>query len=153
MRNALYITLVLLFVSPPVMAENLRVITRENAVRQDCRFYSPVKMKVRLNDELDLRSAEGDWYRVGIKGAVGCIHKSAVSRNAVAVSKIRGSDEKRPTSEEVSLAGKGFNPRVEEQFKSGHPELRFGPVDEVERFEVSDDAVFRFMKEGGLLLP
>jgi hypothetical protein len=48
------------------------------------------------------------------------------------------------------LAGKGFNPAVEKEFKSRNPKLSFEWVDRMEKFVVSDDEVRNFIKEGAL---
>jgi hypothetical protein len=41
-----------MLISPFVMAETATVVTKENAIRQDCKFYSPVKANVSFKDEM-----------------------------------------------------------------------------------------------------
>ncbi len=133
-------------------AEIVRVVTKENAVRQQCRFFSPVKIKVRYNDPLTILSRSGDWYKVSFRGVSGCIHKGAVVAGSYTPGRsLRGGGG--ASAEEVSLAGKGFNPRVEAAYKGRHPGLGFRDVDVVERFQVSEDALESFLRKGGLTTP
>jgi hypothetical protein len=97
-------------------AETVQVTTRENAVRSESRFFAPVKLKVSLGDRLTVKGRKGDWYLVNAKGVNGCIHKSAVeSRSFAAAGK--GAKSGGTSSDEVSLAGKGFNPQVEAGYR------------------------------------
>jgi hypothetical protein len=134
-------------------AETVRVITRENAVRQQCKFYSPVRAKVRYNDPLTVQSRSGDWYKVSFRGVSGCIHKSAVVAGTYRLSGGAGGRGGGASADEVSLAGKGFNPQVEAAYKGKHPGLSFRSVDEVERYKVPDETFQAFLGKGGLTTP
>ena len=150
--SSLFVLSYILIASLPVCAEPVRVATKENAIREECRFFSPVRMKVRLNDVLDTVSTEGDWFRVKFKGATGCIHKSAVDDKRVDVSSV-SSSKRSVSGDEVALAGKGFNPHVEKNYKSKHPELNFQVVDRIEEYRVSEEALRKFIRAGGLREP
>ena len=67
-----------MLISPFVMAETATVVTKENAIREDCKFYSPVKVNVSFKYEMEVISQQRDWYRVRFRGVEGCIHKSAL---------------------------------------------------------------------------
>ena len=138
--------------SPLLAADTVRVVTRENAIRQDCRFVAPVKAKVRYGDQLAVVAKSGDWYRVTFKGAKGCIHRSAVEEKSVKLGRVSGKGGG-ATSDEVSLAGKGFNPQVESSYKGKHPELDFSAVDVIEQYQVPPDTLQEFLKSGGLAVP
>jgi hypothetical protein len=140
-------------------AETARVVTKENALRENCRFFSPVKITVHYDDSVDLLSPSGDWFRARFKGIEGCIHKSAVQKKNVSLSGLKG-DESRPkeekhsaTESEVSLAGKGFTQEVEDELRSENPEMKFDLVDRIERYWVSESDLFEFIKKGGLSFP
>jgi len=145
--------------SVAVGAETAKVVTKENALREDCRFFSPVKITVHYDDAVDLLSPAGDWFRARFKGTDGCIHKSAVQKKNVSLSGLKG-DENRPkeekhsaTESEVSLAGKGFTQEVEDELRSENPEMKFDLVDNIERYRVSESDLFEFIKKGGLFFP
>jgi len=143
--------------SASVQAETARVVTKENTIRENCRFFAPVKMVLHYDDAVDLLSPSGDWFRARFKGTEGCIHKSAVQKKNVSLSGVEGEGKAAPnhsaTGDEVSLAGKGFTQEVEDELRSGNPEMKFDLVDNIERYAVSETDLFEFIKRGGLLFP
>ncbi|WP_420266098.1 hypothetical protein [Candidatus Magnetominusculus dajiuhuensis] len=148
MRKIVFIMLLLL-VPALVYGETMQVITKENAIRADCNFFSAVKAMVKYADALEVVSTKGDWYMVSFGGKSGCIHKSALNKTAVQLAKTQGGSHA-ASNEEVSLAGKGFNPQVEDAYKKKHPDLDFNLVTKVEGFTVPVEKVAMFIKAGGL---
>jgi hypothetical protein len=144
--------LIAFFTSFSAYAETVKVITKENAIREECKFFSPVKAVVKYSDLMNVLSTEGDWIRVQFKDVKGCIHKSAVEEKKVSLSGVF-SGSQTATKDEVALAGKGFNPQVENSFKKKHPELNYYSVDQIESYKTSDESLKRFMIDGGLKLP
>jgi hypothetical protein len=149
------IVIVVILVSAGVLyaADTVRVITRENAIRLESNFISPVKVKVRYNDPLTVRTVKGDWLLVTFKGTSGWIHKSAVTARTASLSGSYGSRGKGASADEVALAGKGFNPQVEASYKNRHPGLQFQTVDTIEHFQVPPENLQDFMRKGGLRTP
>lgn len=139
--------------SCPAYADQARIITRENALREDCRFFAPIKKKVHLNDIVDIVAKEGDWLKVKFKGVAGCIHKSAVDEKNIDVSGVSGSKSHGASGSEVALAGKGFNPQVEKSYREKHPDLDFRSVDTIEAARPSDETIRKFISSGGLNQP
>ena len=133
-------------------AETIRVTTRENAVRGDCRFFAPVKLKVALGDQLTVKGRKGDWFLVSARGVNGCIHKSAVESRRFA-SAGRGAATGGASSDEVSLAGKGFNPQVEAGYRKSGTGLNYAAVDEITRISVTEKNLESFVLQGGLIQP
>jgi hypothetical protein len=74
-------------------AETATVITKQTAIRESCRFFSPVKVNVHYNDVLEIISKEGDWYKVKFKGVEGCIHKGSIEKKSISLSKLVGSEK------------------------------------------------------------
>jgi hypothetical protein len=134
-------------------AQTVRVITKENAIRSSCRFFAPVVATVRYNDKLEVLSQEGDWLKVRFDGIEGCIHKTAVEQQKVTLSDINLGGSSSTTEDEVALAGKGFNPEVEEAYQDDNPELRFETVDRIEAFSLTEGQQIVFIEEGRLNLP
>jgi hypothetical protein len=133
-------------------AETVQVTTRENAVRGDCRFFAPVKLKVALGDRLTVNGRKGDWYLVSAKGVNGCIHKSAVETRTFSASG-RGAAGGGTSADEVSLAGKGFNSQVEAGYRKSGKNLNYAAVDEIMKFTVSEKSLESFVLQGGLVQP
>jgi hypothetical protein len=144
---------IVLAASTSVHAETATVITKENAIRESCRFFSPVKTTVHYNDALEVISREGDWLHVKFRGVEGCIHKSAIQKKSISLSNIVGSKKQSTSGEEVTLAGKGFNPQVEAAYKTKNPSLNFGAVDGIESYRIPESKLRDFILNGKLNLP
>jgi len=136
----------------PAAAETIQVTTRENAIRSDCRFFAPVKLKVALGDPLTVKGRKGDWYLVSAKGVSGCIHKSAVESRSFS-SAGRKASAGGASADEVSLAGKGFNPQVEAGYRTSGKSLNYAAVDEIVKYSVGEKSLETFVLQGGLVQP
>jgi hypothetical protein len=152
-RIFLIIILFVFTASAALYAETVRVITKENTIRQDCRFFSPVSAKVKYGDSMDVTSKEVDWYRVRFNEIDGCIHKSAVEEKVFKLTDLMSSSQKTASADEVALAGKGFNPQVEESFKKKRPDLDFRVVDKIETYGAKEGDLRKFIENGGLNQP
>jgi hypothetical protein len=140
-------------------AETARVVTKENALREDCRFFSPVKIVLHYDDAVDLLSPSGDWFRARFRGTEGCVHKSAVQKSNVSLSGLKAGEKQTSqgghsaTESEVSLAGKGFTQEVEDELRSENPDMKFNLVEKIEKYEVSEYDLFEFITKGRLFFP
>lgn len=136
-------------------AETVTVVTKENAIRESCRFFSPVKATVHYGEALEVISQEGDWFQVKFRGAQGCIHKSAISKKSFSLSELNvaGSQKQSTSGQEVALAGKGFNPQVEAAYRNQNPQLKFGEVIAIEGYKVSESRLREFIRIGKLNPP
>lgn len=147
------ICLCLLLAATALAAETAQVITRENAIRSDARFFAPVKTTVRYNDTVTILAKKGDWVQVRFKGTEGYLHKSALKGKSFGLGSLGSSNAGKASSDEVALAGKGFNPQVEASYRKGHPEVDFTVVDKVEKTQVTDRELEKFITTGGLNTP
>lgn len=108
---------------------------------------------VRYGDILDILNLEEDWYKVKFKNIIGYIHKTAIEKRNIQSTSLSGTQRYNTSDAEITLAGKGFNPQVENAYKNKHPEMKFYLVDTVETYYVSDNEVLFFIRNGGLLEP
>ena len=145
-------SLFLIAMAAVAAAETVTVITRENTVREECRFLAPAKAKVQFGDELEVTAREGDWFRVKFRNAKGCIHKNAIRERTTALTDTSGKGY-RATGDEVALAGKGFNSEVEKSYRGKHPELDYHAVESIEAYRLSDESLKAFIAAGGLNQP
>ena len=156
--KTLFITITFLFfifTSVPVFADQASVITKENAIREYCKFFAPIKSPVRYNDILDILSPQGDWFKVKYRSVEGCIHKTAVQQRTVSFTgaPVPGKGTGSVSEGEASLAGKGFNPQVEASYKAKNPQMKYYLVDGIERYEVPDEDIAQFVTSGELNRP
>jgi len=148
----LVVALGLAWAGPVRAGDTAKVITKQNAIRKECRFFAPVVVTVAFDDELEVLSSQGDWFAVKKGVDQGCIHQSAIKKKSFSLSGILGSGGA-TSSDEVAMAGKGFDPLVEASFKKQHPELDFQAVDRVEADNVPEADLLTFIQEGGLRKP
>ncbi|WP_353683249.1 SH3 domain-containing protein [Thermodesulfovibrio sp. 3907-1M] len=133
-------------------AETITVITKENAIRESPKFFAPVKAYVRYGDILNVIGRQKDWYRVKFKNISGYIHKTAVEKRTV-TSYETYTTSTTPSEGEITLAGKGFNPQVERQYRSNHPKMPYDLVDRIEKYSIPEREIISFIKNGGLSEP
>jgi hypothetical protein len=154
MKRVIIFITVLICISPEIInAATAKVITRKNAIRENCKFFSPLKSLVQFGNEIELVSKEGDWYRVNFKGISGCIHKTAIKEKKFSLSGLLGGKSRDTSNEEVALAGKGFSPEVESSYRKKHPQFDFDSVNRLEKIEIKKAELYKFIKEGELNLP
>jgi len=131
-------------------AENVRVLSSVNAIREECRFFSPVKARVNYNDEVNVINKKGDWNWVSFLDEEGCIHNSAITERKVTLTNLDVSSDQIVSHNEISLAGKGF---FQELYMFTNPNAKFGTLEAIESFEVTDAQLEEFAEQGSLNLP
>jgi hypothetical protein len=104
---------------------------------------------------LKVREQSGDWYRVDYEGKQGWVHRMSVRQAGPAPASLPGilgggAPVRETKSDEVALAGKGFNPEIEAGYRQKHPEAKYGDVDAVEAFQVDEGTLNAFIRDGGL---
>jgi len=90
------------------------------------------------------------WYPVTTAdGKTGWVHESALSRKAVAMRAGTTDAATGVSSDEVSLAGKGFNEQVEAKLRK-EGKLDYTWVDRMAAFTVAADQIIQFRTQGNL---
>lgn len=155
MKVKLFLISFLVISVAPLFAfgETAKIVTKNNFIREYCKFYAPVKASVRYDDLLEVISTNGDWFKVRVGEIEGCIHKSAIVRQRPIRPVLLGVDIEPTSEDEVALAGKGFNYEVEESYKNSHPEMNFSLLDLIENYEVDENKIIEFINHGKLKLP
>jgi hypothetical protein len=114
------------------------------------KFIGKTAAQVSRGQQLQVAETKGDWLRV-TGAAAGWIHLTNVTERAVTLSSKPGQDGKGAASrDEVELAGRGFTPQVEEQYRQKNPKLDFSYVDAIEKTEVDLQKLAAFIEAGGL---
>jgi hypothetical protein len=114
-------------------------------------FYAQPVCGLQFGQVLDVLESEGDWFRCSTSdGRTGYVHRTSLTGAVMGEGEVgEGSGE--ISSDEVMLAGRGFNDDVEDAYSSDHPDLDFGLVDRMERMQVTPDELRAFLMEGGLI--
>ncbi|MBF0470122.1 MAG: hypothetical protein HQL48_01975 [Gammaproteobacteria bacterium] len=154
--------LILLLLALPAAAEEVVVVVKKSAIRTKPQFFAPTIVTVDYLQRLQQESEMKGWFEVRFEGKNGWIHSSAVkSRDrhsqdqlTSVISLVSGDKEKekRFDEDEISLAGKGFNEGVEQEYRKKSPKDDFSAVDRLEQQTASPEAIAQFAREG-LLKP
>jgi ABC-type Zn uptake system ZnuABC Zn-binding protein ZnuA len=78
------------------------------------------------------------------------LHSSALSTVEIVVNPGASDINRAADSDEIALAGKGFNKQVEERFKQQNKKISFNLVDQMEGNTISEEAIQAFLLEGDL---
>jgi hypothetical protein len=137
----------LLWAAPKVgSVVTVRVMSAK--VMKSPKFIGPSAGGVSRGDQLTIKEIKGDWYRV--EGAQsGWINRTNVMEGTVALSSKPGGGGG-ASRDEVELAGRGFTPDVEEQYRGSHPDLDFSHVEAIEKTQIDFAELEAFVTEGGL---
>ncbi len=137
---------------PQGQGSTLIVTKKETRLRTQKRALAPAVTTLLEGDKLTLQNKDGVWYQVAYKGQNGWIHSSDCSDRKDVRLSTQGVRETYSASEQ-SAARKGFNPQVENEHRRKHPDLdkHFTAVDAIQKQQVSDEEVTRFIQEGKLV--
>ena len=134
--------------------DSLTVQLREVKLRQTPQFFGAPVATLVYGDKVQVIEKQPGWYRVRADGgAEGWLNESSVTDRKITVASGRGPDRTGVSADEVALAGKGFNPQVESEYKSRNPDLAeaFRVLEgQMTLTRVDDQALRTFLKEGDL---
>ena len=112
------------------------------------KFIGAAAGSVSRGDQLPIAEVKGDWYRVtGVR--TGWINRTSVVEGKVALSSSPGGGGS-ASRDEVELAGRGFTPDVEREYRGKHPDLDFTHVDAIEKTAIDFTELEAFVAEGEL---
>ena len=122
---------------------------KSTQVRGKPTFLGPIVATLAYGDQVEALQQSGDWVQVRTPSRQeGWLHQSALSSKRILL-KAGSTDAKgAASSQEVALAGKGFNSDVERQYRSKNPNLDFASVDRMERMYVSPQQTLAFLQQG-----
>jgi len=132
----------------PAVGKVVTVRVMSAKVMKTPKFIGPNAGAVSRGDQLTIAEVKGDWYRVtGVR--TGWINRTSVVEGKVALSSSPGGGGA-ASRDEVELAGRGFTPDVEREYRGKHPDLDFAHVDAIEQTSIDFTELQAFVKKGGL---
>ena len=119
-------------------------------VRSSPNYMSPKAGLLKYGDQVKVVNKQDGWCQIEAPG--GWIPESAVTKATVKIDSDKKYAAGDPKRDEVALAGKGFNPKVEDQYKKDNPELKkaYQKVDQVEKNGATEAELKAFQKAGKL---
>ncbi len=135
------------------------ISVKQSIVRSTPSFLGAVVARVKYEQQLTVTSKDKDWWQVQVDNKTGWIHHSAVSTELVQrVSSVEtfksgetSEEVKREQTENITLAGKGFNKETEAEYAKGNSKLNFEQVDIMENRSLAGFNVDQFAADGGLV--
>jgi hypothetical protein len=147
--GALALAVLLVFVY--LLAETITVKVKTTSVRRDPKFYAASLATIQAGAALEKLAAKDGWFRVKTKsGVTGWVHSSAIDMRKFDLTAMGGTQKTQASSGEVALAAKGFNKRVEDQYRAKNAAANYAGVDKMEKFIVLPAEVEEFLKRGKL---
>lgn len=134
------------------MAESMCVQVKKSQLRNQPSFMGKIVSELAYGDRVAVQEEKKSWVRVTTaKGnREGWMHLSALTTKEIVLNPGSKDVEKAASSDEIALAGKGFNEQVEEKFKQDNKNIDFSWIDRMEKIVVSQQEKQSFIREGGL---
>ena len=151
MRRILTVVISLLLIAASAYAaKQLSVQVREVPVKAQANYMSATVGTLPYGAGVDVSSDEGNWYQIAQPH--GYIPKNAVGTEKPTIDAGKNYAAKGVSHDETALAGKGFNPQVEGQYKKDNAQLAaaFTQVDRIEHATVSLGELDQFITVGKL---
>jgi len=142
----LFIFSVLISVS---RADELNVQVRTGKLRERPSFLGKIVTTVSYGDTVNIIREQDEWVLARRPdGKQGWIHISALTDDEIELSSGESNAETVASSDELALAGKGFNSDVEAEFKTRNEDIDFTWVDWMEKIIISPEQMEGFLKMG-----
>ncbi|MBN1699394.1 MAG: SH3 domain-containing protein [Spirochaetales bacterium] len=142
--------IVLSGVTAAAQSGKMSIIVKETQAREKPSYLGKILAVLTYGEMVDTVSLEKDWYRVRLSGGrEGWVHSSALTKKKIVLKAGKTDTEKYADSDDVVLAGKGFNEQVEKQYRK-EKDLDFSEVDRMEKIVVTPGQMEEFLGAGGL---
>ncbi len=129
----------------------MSVQVKEGQLRATPSFLGAITGQVAYGERVEALQQQGDWINVKNRSSQsGWIHQSALTKKQVTLGVGAQGGPSGTTSQEIALAGKGFNADVESQYRRAHAGADYASVDRMETIRVSQTEIAQFIKDGAL---
>jgi len=130
----------------------MSVQVKNGQVRSTPTFLGKIVGTLSYGDRVNLMEEKKTWFRIAMPGAgiSGWMHASSLTRKRIVLTAGAADVREAATSDELALAGKGFNQQVEGEFKTKNRQIDFTWIDQMEQYAVSQSQINRFIQYGGL---
>jgi len=140
----------LTLVSCMAFAGSMSVQVQQSKVRATPSQLGSVIDTVKYGDVVEAGELKSGWYPVTtLTGKKGWLHESALSKKPIKMSAGATTVAAGVSSDEVALAGKGFNEQVEAKLKA-EGTLDFTWVDKMVKYNIDADKIMAFRTQGHL---
>lgn len=143
--------LILLCASFAAAQSKMNVQVQNGQIRATPSFLGKVVVMVPYGAVVDVLQQKGDWSQVrNAQGQTGWMHKSALTTKRIVLSAGSTTAKSGASSDELALAGKGFNSDVEREYKAKNANLNFAAVDRMEKIKIPATEMQTFLQAGAI---
>jgi len=132
------------------MSTKQSVQVRESHLRNSPSFLGKIVATVQYGDRLTILEDRDSWLKVSGHGTPGWLHSSAMTTKEIILKPNAGDVARGADSDEIALAGKGFNQQVEQKYRKKHSRANFAWIDRMEKIVISQNEMQSFIKQGDL---
>ena len=144
MKKLIFIMVMALCASHLLFAQNTRYVAVQTVdVKSSAGFFARNVGTLSLGDTVTAVREDGKWTEVRTGSITGWVASASLSSRRI----IAGSTTS-ATASEVAMAGKGFSPETEIEYRKGG--LDYSMVDLMERTVIPADDLLRFITDGRL---
>ncbi len=131
--------------------ESMSVTVREAELRGAPQFLSRIVGTAGYGERLEVNERRDPWFRLTASdGTVGWVHSSALTTKQIVLTASDSDVRRGASADEVALAGRGFNERVENEFKE-ESDVDYSGIDRMEsEYRIDPGTLLSFLEEGGL---
>lgn len=131
-------------------AEVMQIQVKEGVVRSSPSFLGEVTGKLPYGTSVQTIGDQTGWVQVVCSSASGWMHSSALTSKTIIFESGGADISSKASSDEIALAGKGFNKQVENEYRSRNANADYSAVDRMEAYEVQPSQVVVFIEQGKL---
>jgi len=129
----------------------MSVQVKETQARDKPSYLGKVVAVIRYGDKVNTEKLQSGWYQIVLPDGSGhgWVQSSALIKKKIMLNAGDTDVKKYASSDDVVLAGKGFNKQVEDQYKD-EKNLDFSLVDQMEKIFIPVDEMEEFLQNGRL---
>lgn len=134
------------------MTKQMSVQVKKCQLRNKPSFLGKIVVNLSYADRVTVQKENDDWLKVKPENTNidGWVHISALSTKKIVLDPGSKDIKSAASSDELALAGKGFNEQVESDFRKKNKKVDFSWIDKMENFVVPQNEIQSFLKNGGL---
>lgn len=137
--------------SAAALAGTMNVQSEKAVVRATPGPFAASVATLGYGDPVTTLAEQGAWTQVKTAaGVTGWTQTASLSKKAFKPKAGASNVGTTASGEELALAGKGFNSKVEGEYKAKNPNMDFRAIDQMEQFKVGEKEMVKFIEEGGL---
>ena len=143
---------ILIFSSVDALAgSSLQVGVKSGPLRASPAPFGKILATLGYGDRVEALEVSGAWQRVRHGKVEGWMHGTLLSSRVTELSAGEGTVSTLASSDDLTLAGKGFNSQVESAYRKRHAALNYAAIDRMEQQVVTPKQMLGFFAEGGII--